>query len=86
MQSRWSDSEALNFPGELGLRLYTSRLLGADPALVMHGGGNTSVKIREKDFFGDEVDVLHVKGSGGDLATITEAGFAPVRLAALLKM
>ncbi|MEM6279841.1 MAG: bifunctional aldolase/short-chain dehydrogenase [Verrucomicrobiota bacterium] len=66
--------------------MYTSRLLGANPELVLHGGGNTSVKTTEKDFFGDKVDVLHVKGSGWDLGTIEEAGFAPVRMDALLKM
>jgi len=86
MRSRWSETEAAGFTGELAKRVYTSRLLGADPELVLHGGGNTSVKIRETDFFGDAVDVLHVKGSGWDLATIKEAGFAPVRMAPLLKM
>ena len=60
--------------------MYTSRLLGADPELVMHGGGNTSVKVTEADMFGDPVDVLYVKGSGSDLASVTEQGFAPVRL------
>ncbi len=86
MRSRWSDSEAAGFSGDLGKRVYTSRLLGADSELVLHGGGNTSVKIRETDFFGDPVDVIYVKGSGWDLATIKEAGFAPVRMAPLLKM
>ena len=65
---------------------YRSRLLGANPELVLHGGGNTSVKVTEKDFFGDSVDVLYVKGSGWDLGTIEAAGFAPVRMSALLKM
>ncbi|MCB1085630.1 MAG: bifunctional aldolase/short-chain dehydrogenase [Verrucomicrobiae bacterium] len=86
MKSLWSDSEAKKFPGDLGKRVYTSRLLGANPELVLHGGGNTSVKVREKDFFGDPVDVLYVKGSGWDLGTIEPAGFAPVRMTALLKM
>ena len=86
MKSLWSDSEARKFKGPLGKRVYTSRLLGANPELVLHGGGNTSVKTTEKDFFGDKVDVLHVKGSGWDLATIEAEGFAPVKMDALLRM
>src|ERR1051326_3162267 len=58
----------------------TSRLLGRDHSLVLHGGGNTSVKIRERNLFGDEEDILYVKGSGWDLETIEPARFAPVRL------
>lgn len=57
-----------------------SRALGSDPSLVLHGGGNTSVKSSTVDLAGTPVRVLHVKGSGHDLATITEAGFAPLRL------
>lgn len=86
MKSLWSDKEARKYKGELGKRVYTSRILGADPELVLHGGGNTSVKIREKDFFGDPVDVLYVKGSGWDLGTIENEGFAPVRMDTLLKL
>lgn len=86
MKSLWSDSEARKYKGDLGKRVYTSRLLGANPELVLHGGGNTSVKCTEKDFFGDRVDLLHVKGSGWDLGTIEKEGFAPVRMDALLKM
>ena len=86
MQSRWSDSEAARMPGILGERVYTSRLLGSDPALVMHGGGNTSVKVVEPDLFGRPVDTLYIKGSGSDLATVTEAGFAPVRLDHLIAL
>jgi len=71
---------------DLKLRVHTSRLLGKDPSLVMHGGGNTSVKARVKDFFGDAVDVLYIKGSGWDLAAIEEAGFAAVKLDALKRM
>ena len=58
----------------LGVQIYASRLIGADPDLVLHGGGNTSVKVRRPDLFGTEREVLHVKGSGHDLATITAAG------------
>ena len=87
MQSLWNDQEAATFGTDLlGQRVYTSRLLGRNPALVLHGGGNTSVKVTEKDFFGDDVDLCYVKGSGWDLATIERAGFAPVRMDALLKM
>ena len=68
------------FSGPLGPRVYTSRLLGRDKSLVLHGGGNTSVKMRENNLFGEEEDVLYVKGSGWDLETIEAAGFTPVKL------
>lgn len=87
MQSLWNDQEAATFGTDpLGQRVYSSRLLGRNPALVLHGGGNTSVKITEKDYFGDSVELCHVKGSGWDLATIERAGFSPVRMEALIKM
>ncbi len=86
MKSLWSDTEARKFKTPLEMRVYTSRLLGANPELVLHGGGNTSVKASETDFFGDPVELIHVKGSGWDLGTIEAAGFAPVRMDALLKM
>jgi rhamnose utilization protein RhaD (predicted bifunctional aldolase and dehydrogenase)/NAD(P)-dependent dehydrogenase (short-subunit alcohol dehydrogenase family) len=83
--SRWDDAaaRAAEASGPLGLRVYTSRLLGAEPSLVLHGGGNTSVKLRERDLFRTEHDVLWVKGSGWDLATIEPAGFAPVKIRVL---
>src|ERR1700730_9928259 len=80
MQSQWNESKAAAFPGLLAQRVYTSRLLGRDHSLVLHGGGNTSVKIRELNVFGDEEDILYIKGSGWDLETIEAPGFAPVRL------
>ena len=87
MQSRWNDAEAQTLgDAPLALRVYTSRLLGQEPSLVLHGGGNTSVKATVRDLFGDESDVLYVKGSGWDLETIQEAGFAPVKLDVLRKM
>jgi rhamnose utilization protein RhaD (predicted bifunctional aldolase and dehydrogenase)/NAD(P)-dependent dehydrogenase (short-subunit alcohol dehydrogenase family) len=86
MKSRWSDTEAAEFTGTLGPRVYTSRLLGADKSLVLHGGGNTSVKLREKDVFGVERDVLYVKGSGADLQAISAAGFSPLPLLYLQKL
>src|SRR5262249_6378230 len=86
MQSLWDDREATAYSGDLAHRVYTSRLLGRDPSLVLHGGGNTSVKIRETNLFGEEEDILYVKGSGWDLATIEAAGFAPVRMRHLLRL
>jgi rhamnose utilization protein RhaD (predicted bifunctional aldolase and dehydrogenase)/NAD(P)-dependent dehydrogenase (short-subunit alcohol dehydrogenase family) len=80
MKSLWSDAEAAQFTGPLGPRVYTSRLLGRDKTLVLHGGGNTSVKLREKNLFSEDEDVLYVKGSGWDLETIEAAGFTPVAL------
>ncbi len=65
---------------DLRQRVETSRLLGADPNLVLHGGGNTSVKVRFTTVFGEEIDALVVKGSGSDLAEIDESGFAWLRL------
>jgi len=89
MKSLWNDEEAARFAadgGELGLRVYTSRLLGRDKSLVLHGGGNTSVKIRERNLLGEEEDILYVKGSGWDLETIEAAGFAPVRLDHMVRL
>jgi rhamnose utilization protein RhaD (predicted bifunctional aldolase and dehydrogenase)/NAD(P)-dependent dehydrogenase (short-subunit alcohol dehydrogenase family) len=84
MKNLWNDREAAEYQGDLAQRVYTSRLLGRDPSLVLHGGGNTSVKIREQNLLGEEEDILYVKGSGWDLATIEAAGFAPVRMRHLL--
>ena len=81
MKNLWSDAEAGSLTGDLALRVYTSRLLGRDKSLVLHGGGNTSVKIEEKNAFGEVEELLYVKGSGWDLEKIEAAGFSPVRLA-----
>ncbi len=78
--NRWSDNEAAACKTELELRAYTSRLLGQDSRLVLHGGGNTSVKLTETNIFGEAEDILWVKGSGWDMASIKPAGFAPVRM------
>ena len=80
MKSLWNDAEAAKFSGPLGLRVYTSRLLGRDRSLVLHGGGNTSVKIGESGLFGEMQELLYVKGSGWDLETIESDGFTPVQL------
>src|ERR1700709_681966 len=93
MQSAWNDSDAEaaialyeNLGRDLALRVYTTRLLGQDPRLVLHGGGNTSVKTRLADLNGDTVDVLCVKGSGWDMGSIEPAGLPAVRLAPLVKL
>ncbi|MBF0628484.1 MAG: bifunctional aldolase/short-chain dehydrogenase [Magnetococcales bacterium] len=91
MKNRWSDLEAAEFVrryaphhGEpLALRTYTSRLLGADKGLVLHGGGNTSVKGTARTLLGEEIPVIFVKASGWDLATIEPAGHAALELAPL---
>ena len=93
MQSRWSDADARatiecyrgdpRVNEDVALRVYTSRLIGQDPALVLHGGGNTSVKTSFVDDIGSEVAVLCVKGSGWDLASIEPAGLPAVRLDSL---
>jgi rhamnose utilization protein RhaD (predicted bifunctional aldolase and dehydrogenase)/NAD(P)-dependent dehydrogenase (short-subunit alcohol dehydrogenase family) len=95
MKSRWSDAEAKEFVtryaaqgvGEdLALRTYTTRLLGSDPKLVLHGGGNTSVKTSAKDQLGEDIDVLCVKGSGWDMGNIEPQGLPAVRLHELRRL
>jgi rhamnose utilization protein RhaD (predicted bifunctional aldolase and dehydrogenase)/NAD(P)-dependent dehydrogenase (short-subunit alcohol dehydrogenase family) len=95
MHSLWSDAEAerlidryaaAGVGRDLALRVYTSRLLGGEPKLVLHGGGNTSVKTTMKDLLDEEVEVLCVKGSGWDMAAIEPAGLPAVRLAPLRKL
>ncbi len=82
MLNRWDDAESARWAelGDLGEITYGSRLVGADPALVLHGGGNTSIKGASTDAWGEPVPTLWVKGSGWDLATIEPPGFAPLRL------
>ena len=87
MKNLWSDSTANKISDNpLQLRVYSSRLLGQNPNLVLHGGGNTSVKITEKDLFGEDEEILYVKGSGWDLGDIEAEGFAPVKLNILQHM
>ena len=93
MQSAWIDRDAEaavsryeKLGRDVALRVYTTRLLGQDPRLVLHGGGNTSVKTNIADLNGDNVEVLCVKGSGWDMGTIEPAGLPAVRLAPLLKL
>ncbi len=95
MRNLWSDADAARMirhyaekgvAEDLALRVYTSRLLGAEPRLVQHGGGNTSLKSTARNVLGDEVAVLHVKGSGWDLGDIEPEGLPAVRLRALTQM
>ncbi len=86
MQNLWNEKEASGLKDPISLRVYTSRLLGKEEDLVLHGGGNTSVKVKEKNIFGQEEHLLYVKGSGWDLATIEAAGFASVRMETLLSL
>ncbi|MEC7595632.1 MAG: bifunctional aldolase/short-chain dehydrogenase [Pseudomonadota bacterium] len=86
MKNLWSDKEASKYSDDLALRVYTSRLLGQDSSLVLHGGGNTSVKITEKNLVNLEEEILYVKGSGWDLEFIEKAGFSPVRMRHMLNL
>jgi len=81
MDSLWNEKKAAACKNDLDLRVYSSNLLGQNDELVLHGGGNTSLKSKI-----DGEDVLHVKGSGWDLANIKAEGFAPVKLDTLLAM
>ncbi|OIO97466.1 MAG: short-chain dehydrogenase [Armatimonadetes bacterium CG2_30_59_28] len=86
MKSLWNDAEAQQYGSEIGQRVYTSRLLGSDPSLVLHGGGNTSVKLQERNLFGGEENVLYVKSSGADLATIEPQDFVALRIQHLRRL
>ena len=86
MKSRWVEEEAAQIADEVGLCAYASRLLGAETSLVLAGGGNSSVKTTEHDVFGDPVEVLHVKGSGWDMAGLEPGGMAPLRLATVARL
>ncbi|HAE33353.1 MAG TPA: bifunctional aldolase/short-chain dehydrogenase [Dehalococcoidia bacterium] len=95
MFSKWSNKEFSQmksnnlFQGvneDVALCVYVTRLIGRNPDLVLHGGGNTSVKTTSDDMYGDEEAVLCVKGSGWDMAEILPAGLPPVRLPPLQKL
>ena len=95
MKTLWSDTDAESFVAryaqqgvsrDLALRVYTTRLLGSDPQLVLHGGGNSSVKTEMPDLLGEPVEVLCVKGSGWDMGNIEPAGMPAVRLAPLRRL
>ncbi len=95
MKNNWSDSEAkkyikkyksLGYSSDMALRVYTTRLLGRNKELVLHGGGNTSVKTSIKDIDGKKYEVLCVKGSGWDMAEIEPEGLPAVKLQPLLSL
>jgi rhamnulose-1-phosphate aldolase/alcohol dehydrogenase len=94
VRNRWSDEDAAATVERLGpawgedlaLRVHTSRLIGSDPDLVVHGGGNTSLKGTATTLVGDEVDVLFVKGSGWDLDSLEPPGLPAVRLEPLRRL
>ncbi|HUB85590.1 MAG TPA: class II aldolase/adducin family protein, partial [Rhizomicrobium sp.] len=95
MKSLWSDADAADYVkryaekgvnADLALRTYTTRLLGGDPKLVLHGGGNTSVKTTAKDQLGEDVEVLHIKGSGWDMGNIEPEGLPAVKLAEMRRL
>ena len=86
MHSRWNEEISHQFSGDLAQRVYSSRLLGQDTSLVLHGGGNTSVKTQVTNIFGEDEEVIFVKGSGWDLETIEAEGFAPCRMKDLLRL
>jgi rhamnose utilization protein RhaD (predicted bifunctional aldolase and dehydrogenase)/NAD(P)-dependent dehydrogenase (short-subunit alcohol dehydrogenase family) len=95
MESRWNNADARKavetyarrgIAADVALRTYTTRLLGSDPLLVLHGGGNTSVKTEMADLLGETHEVLCVKGSGWDMGAIEPAGLPAVKLAPLRKL
>ena len=95
MKSAWidGDAEAMVAQGakagvhrDFALRVYTTRLLGRDPKLVLHGGGNTSLKTRARDLLGDDIEVLRIKASGADMAAAEPEGLPAVRLAPLRRL
>ena len=95
MKSAWIDRDAQAMVDryardgvgvDLALRVYTTRLLGRDPRLVLHGGGNTSVKTTVADLLGETTGVICIKGSGADMAEIEPAGLPAVRLDRLRKL
>jgi len=94
MLDRWDDAvaqtyldrHAARFGERLALRTYSAHLFGAEPQLVLHGGGNASVKDVQTDLLGDRVEVCCVKGSGWDLATIEPQGFPAVALAPMRRL
>lgn len=80
MKAPWDDAAAAGFEGPIGECVYCTRLIGSDPALVLHGGGNSSVKVPVTDITGTTVDAIHVKGSGWDMGTIEAAGLPALHL------
>ena len=95
MKSKWNNKEANSFikkfrnkkvDKDLALRIYTTQLLGNDPKVVLHGGGNTSVKSKFKTLLGNSTKIIYVKGSGKDMSNIEEDGFPSLELNNLLEL
>ena len=94
MQNRWRDEDAKQFITKYGpewgedpaLRVYTSRLLGADESLVLHGGGNTSVKSTQTNLLGQQDSAIYIQASGRNLAVIEPEGFPGLELDYLRKL
>ena len=83
MENLWSESAAQGLD-ERDKLVYMSRLIGANPDLVVWGGGNTSIKVTEKDFLGREVEVMRIKGSGSDLKSMERWQFPRLELEKVL--
>ena len=86
MLNRWDEANAAACESDLELRAYSSRLIGEEPRLVLHGGGNTSVKSKHTDRFGVTHDAIWVKASGYDLGKMWVEGFTGLKLAPLLQL
>ena len=93
MKSKYNNSEAKKYISnyakrgvskDLALRIYTTQLLGNDPTVVLHGGGNTSVKSSIKTLLGNQEEIIYVKGSGKDMGNIEEDGFPALEMKNLL--
>jgi rhamnulose-1-phosphate aldolase/alcohol dehydrogenase len=83
----WEEEKAAQITNEVDLFIYRSNLLGADLRLTNYGGGNTSVKITDKDpLTGKDVEVMWIKGSGGDIGTLTKSGCAALYMDRLLAL
>ena len=94
MKNNWNNIDAKNYikkykekniSEDLALRIYTTHLLGKNKELVLHGGGNTSLKTTTKNIFNENIDVMHIKGSGWDMGIIDYPGLPAVELKPLLK-
>ena len=94
MKNLWNNSESLKYVNyykkykiskDLALRIYTTHLLGGEKKLVLHGGGNTSVKTNYKNIFNEDKKVIYVKGSGWDMSNLTHEGMPGLNIQPLLK-
>ena len=86
MINRWDSAQSASGSNLADQCAYASRLLGADVSLVLHGGGNSSIKQKDLDAYGEPIEALWVKGSGSDMATLTVDGLTPLDLNAVRRM